>query len=70
MSILMGWVGVGISSGWVLGFQVTGAAVTSLSFPACCSYEAGILENPKVIDHGHPASTAATGPGASRVFAA
>ncbi|NWT17182.1 ASSY synthase, partial [Vireo altiloquus] len=31
------------------------------------SYEAGILENPKVIDHGHPASTAATGPGASRV---
>ncbi|NXQ95142.1 ASSY synthase, partial [Sagittarius serpentarius] len=32
------------------------------------SYEAGILENPKVIDHGHPAAMAATGPRASRVF--
>ncbi|NWZ57612.1 ASSY synthase, partial [Haliaeetus albicilla] len=31
------------------------------------SYEAGILENPKVIDHGHPAGMAATGPRASRV---
>ncbi|NXH88107.1 ASSY synthase, partial [Edolisoma coerulescens] len=31
------------------------------------SYEAGILENPKVIGHGHPAGTAATAPGASRV---
>ncbi|NXJ55098.1 ASSY synthase, partial [Spizaetus tyrannus] len=31
------------------------------------SYEAGILENPKVIDHGNPAGTAATGPRASRV---
>ncbi|NWU50507.1 ASSY synthase, partial [Dromas ardeola] len=31
------------------------------------SYEAGILENPKVIDHGRPASMAATGPRASRV---
>lgn len=32
------------------GLGATGVAVTSLSFPACCSYEAGILENPKVID--------------------
>lgn len=39
----------------------------SPSFPACCSYEAGILENPKVIDHGR---VAATGLRASRVFAA
>ncbi|NXW28136.1 ASSY synthase, partial [Phaetusa simplex] len=31
------------------------------------SYEAGILENPKVIDHGRLASMAATGPRASRV---
>lgn len=53
-----------------MGFEVADATVTSLSFPACCSYEAGILENPKVIDHSHPASVAATGPRASRVFAA
>jgi len=39
----------------------------SPSIPACCSYEAGILENPKVIDHGR---VAATGLRASRVFAA
>ncbi|NWU65249.1 ASSY synthase, partial [Pterocles burchelli] len=31
------------------------------------SYEAGILENPKVIDHGRPAGVAATGLGVSRV---
>ncbi|KFW65824.1 Argininosuccinate synthase, partial [Pygoscelis adeliae] len=31
------------------------------------SYEAGILENPKVIDHGRPAGVAATGLRASRV---
>ncbi|NWR63534.1 ASSY synthase, partial [Bucorvus abyssinicus] len=31
------------------------------------SYEAGILENPKVIDHSRPVSMAATGPRASRV---
>lgn len=59
--ILMGWLGLG---GIVpLGFGVAGPAVISLSFPACCSYEAGILENPKVMDHSHRA-------GVSRVFAA
>lgn len=48
---------------WARG---AGAAVIfSLFFLS--SYEAGILENPKVIDHGR---VAATGPRASRVFAA
>lgn len=44
----------GSHPGGFWGLQVPGAAVTPLSFPACCSYEAGILENPKVMDHGHP----------------
>jgi len=35
--------------------------VTSLSFPARHSYEAGILENPKVIDHGRCGSRGAGG---------